>query len=323
MIVAGILMYVFGIIGNILNICVFTKWCRSKKKPKYSYCCRTSNSSLYLLGSSIANLIVIIYPLSTRILLDGYKYHVKESNAFLLCKLRYFILHTFDLTSLTCVCLAMFDRYLISSREVRLRKLITTRRRAKLIILFLICLFGLHNIPIIKYYGVSKAGYCTISSSIYSYYYLYTFQILLHGIIPIIFLSVFGFLTLKQLRIISRRKNHYGMMNSDKQLSRMLLLLSLAIILSSIPYCIEQSYYVLFNKNDRNQISYFFLYHVVCSILFYTNPVSGFYIYYISTRSFRIQIHQILCPRRNLDYVAFYQIKSVATTTISLHESIA
>ncbi|CAF1521355.1 unnamed protein product, partial [Rotaria sordida] len=105
MIVAGILMYVFGIIGNILNICVFTKWCRSKKKPKYSYCCRTSNSSLYLLGSSIANLIVIIYPLSTRILLDGYKYHVKESNAFLLCKLRYFILHTFDLTSLTCVCL--------------------------------------------------------------------------------------------------------------------------------------------------------------------------------------------------------------------------
>ncbi|CAF1473051.1 unnamed protein product [Rotaria sordida] len=302
MIVAGILMYVFGIIGNILNICVFTKWCRSKKKPKYSYCCRTSNSSLYLLGSSIANLIVIIYPLSTRILLDGYKYHVKESNAFLL---------------------SMFDRYLISSREVRLRKLITTRRRAKLIILFLICLFGLHNIPIIKYYGVSKAGYCTISSSIYSYYYLYTFQILLHGIIPIIFLSVFGFLTLKQLRIISRRKNHYGMMNSDKQLSRMLLLLSLAIILSSIPYCIEQSYYVLFNKNDRNQISYFFLYHVVCSILFYTNPVSGFYIYYISTRSFRIQIHQILCPRRNLDYVAFYQIKSVATTTISLHESIA
>ncbi|CAF4279767.1 unnamed protein product [Rotaria sordida] len=172
--------------------------------------------------------------------------------------------------------LAMLDRYLISSREVRLRKLITTRKRAKLIILFLICLFGLHNIPIIKYYGASKAGYCTISSSIYSYYYLYTFQILLH-----------------------------------------------AIILSSIPYCIEQSYYVLFNKNDRNQISYFFLYHVVCSILFYTNPVSGFYIYYISTRSFRIQIYQILCPRRNLHYVAFYQIKSVATTTISLHESIA
>ncbi|CAF0853190.1 unnamed protein product [Rotaria sordida] len=302
MIVAGILMYVFGIIGNILNICVFTKWCRSKKKPQYSYCCRTSNSSLYLLGSSIANLIVIIYPLSTRILLDGYKYHVKESNAFLL---------------------SMLNRYLISSREVRLRKLITTRKRAKLIILFLICLFGLHNIPIIKYYGVSKAGYCTISSSIYSYYYLYTFQILLHGIIPIIFLSVFGFLTLKQLRIISRRKNHYGMMNSDKQLSRMLLLLSLAIILSSIPYCIEQSYYVLFNRNDRYQTSYFFLYHVVCSILFYTNPVSSFYIYYISTRSFRIQIYQILCPRRNLHYVAFYQIKSVATTTISLHESIA
>ncbi|CAF4945558.1 unnamed protein product [Rotaria sp. Silwood1] len=322
MIFAGILIYVFGSIGNILNICVFTKWCRSKKKSKYSHCCRTSNSSLYLLGSSISNLIVIIYPLLTRILLDGYEYHIKESNAFLICKLRYYILHTFDLTSLTCVCLATFDRYLISSREVRLRKLITTRKRAKSIILLTICLFGLHDIPIIKYYGVSTTGICTIVSRIYLYYYLYIFQIFLHGIIPIIFLSVFGILTLKQLRIISRRKNHYGMINSDKQLSRMRLLLSLAIILSSIPYCIEQTYYVLFNGNNRKHTSYFFLYHIACSILFYTNPVSSFYIYYISTRSFRIQVHKILFSRKNLDLVVFYQIKPITTTTISLRESI-
>ncbi|CAF3151593.1 unnamed protein product [Rotaria sp. Silwood2] len=321
MIFAGILMYVFGSVGNILNICVFTKWCRLTKKSKYSHCCRTSNSSLYLLSSSISNLIVIIYPLLTRILLDGYEYHIKESNALLICKLRYYILNTFDLTSLTCVCLATFDRYLISSREVRLRKLITTKKQAKSIILLVICLFGLHAIPIIKYYGVSTEGICIIESNIYLYYYLYTFQIFLHGIIPIIFLSVFGLLTLKQLKIISRRKNHYGMINSDKQLSRMLLLLSLAIILSSIPYCIEQCYYVLFNGNNRNQKSYFFLYHVLCSVLFYTNPVSSFYIYYISTRSFRRQVHEILFPRRNLDYAVFYQIKPLATTTISLRES--
>src|SRR5271167_2546908 len=98
MIFAGIIMYVFGSIGNILNICVFTIWSRSKKPSnKYShYSCR-SNSSLYLLASSISNLIVILYPLFTRIMLDGYNYDINESNVIILCKFRYYILHTFDL----------------------------------------------------------------------------------------------------------------------------------------------------------------------------------------------------------------------------------
>ncbi|CAF0737534.1 unnamed protein product [Adineta steineri] len=312
MIYAGIIMYIFGSIGNILNIYVFTIWSRTKKTSnKHSHSCRTNNSSLYLLVSSISNLIVILYPLFTRIMLDGYEYHITKHNVFIICKLRYYILHTCDVISLTCICLATFDRYLISSRKVRLRKLSTTRKQTKLILLFIICLFGIHSIPIFKYYSVSKTGYCTIISTIYLYYYLYTFQIFLHGIIPIIFLSVFGILTFKQLRIISKRKNHYGTMNFDKQLSRMLLLISLAIILSSIPYCIEQSYLVLFKKNNRQYKSYFRLYHVACSILYYTNPVTSFYIYYISTRSFRLQIHKMFCCTRNTHLVIVYRVKPI------------
>jgi hypothetical protein len=303
----GIIMYIFGTIGNLLNICVFTIWCR-RKKPSNRH--HTSNSSLYLLVSSISNLLVILYPLLTRILLDGYKYQITNRNVFFVCNLRYYILHTFDLLSLSCICLATFDRYLITSREARLRKLNPTKKRTKLILFFLLCLFVFHSIPILIYYDVSITGHCTIVSSIYLYYYLYTFQIFLHGIIPIIFLSIFGILTLKQLQIISKRKNHHlERFQSDKQLSRMLLMISLAIILSSIPYCIEQSYYVLFNGNNRSQTSFFFLFHVTCSILFYTNPVSNFYIYYISTRNFRMQVHRIVLCRRTIHYTVFYQIK--------------
>jgi len=313
----GIIMYVFGTIGNLLNIYVFTIWCRQNKSSN-RYC--TSNSSLYLLVSSISNLLVILYPLLTRILLDGYKYDITAENVFFVCNLRYYILHTFDLISLSCICLATFDRYLITSREARLRQLNPTKKRTKLILFFLICLFGFHSIPILKYYDVSERGYCIIISPIYLYYYLYTFQILLHGFIPIIFLSIFGTLTFKQLRIISKRKSPCQNFQSDKQLSRMLLMISLAIILSSIPYCIEQSYYVLFNENNRQQTSLFFLYHVTCSILFYTNPVSSFYIYYISTRNFRMQVHQILLCRRTVHYAVFYQIKLITITKQSAKE---
>ncbi|CAF1485313.1 unnamed protein product [Adineta steineri] len=138
MIYAGIIMYLFGSIGNILNIWVFTIWSRSPKRSQKHYRhSQTSNSSLYLLASSVANLFVIIYPLLTRIMFDGYHYRVTDKNVFILCKLRFYVLHTFDLISLICICMATFDRYLVSSRKVRLRKLSTRRQRTKLIIVFI------------------------------------------------------------------------------------------------------------------------------------------------------------------------------------------
>ena len=109
---------------------------------------------------------------------------------------------------MTCVCLAILDRYLISSREVRLRRLSGTKKQTKLIILLIICLFVLHGIPMIFYYEISNVGTCIISSRIYFYYYLYVIQIFLHGIFPISFLSIFGLLTYKQLKIIQGNFNN-------------------------------------------------------------------------------------------------------------------
>ena len=105
----------------------------------------------------------------------------------MLCKLRYYCLHTFDLISLACLCMATFDRYLISSREVRLRQMSATKRGTKLIILLIICLIGIHSIPIGISYTASVSGQCFVNSTIYTYYYRYVFQIILHGIIPMIF----------------------------------------------------------------------------------------------------------------------------------------
>ncbi|CAF2586892.1 unnamed protein product [Rotaria sp. Silwood2] len=314
MIIFGIIMCIFGLIGNFLNICVFAIWSRSRKKSnRYNNCNRTSNSSLYLFASSFANLIIIIYPLFTRILFDGYQYRVTKTNVIILCKLRYYILHTFDLISLTCICMATFDRYLLSSRKVRLRQMSTERQRTKLIILFIIILVGSHSIPLIIYYNVSNIGQCIIVSVRYSYYYLYVFQISLHGIIPISFLSIFGLLTFRQLRIITKH-NPSNHLNGDRQLARMLLLMSIAIILSSIPNCIEQIYDVLVADDNYEYSSKFFLYHVISSILYYTNPVTSFYVFYISTPNFRIQVRNLVVNNRHTDYIIRNSTFSRSTT---------
>ena len=317
-------MYIFGSIGNILNIWVFVIWSRPPRRShKHNRSNHTSNSSLYLLVSSISNLIVILYPLLTRIMFDGYQYRVTTNNIFILCKLRFYILHTCDSISLICICMATFDRYLISSRKVRLRKLSTRRQQTKLIILFIVFLIGLHALPIAIFFEISSTGQCTILSPVYLYYYLYTFQIFLHGIFPIVFLSIFGFLTFRQLKNLTNQtgqqqnyhhRHRYRTSNSGKQLTRMLLLISMAIILSCIPYSIEQCITVMFLNDDRLKSSKFFLYHVISHILYYTNPVSSFYIYYISTPNFRIQLQRILFCRNRVQYVVYYRVKTVASS---------
>ena len=154
----------------------------------------------------------------------------------------------------------------------------------------IICINIIHSIPNGIYFDVSNNGQCIISSKIYLYYYLWIFQIILHSFIPIIFLTVLSLLTLKQLNKVKQIKR-----NNDKQLSRMLLLISLAIVLSSIPYCIEHIYYVMISDYRSSLIN---LFHVISSILFYINPVYSFYIYYVSTPNFRKEVHKlIICSR--------------------------
>ncbi|CAF1246449.1 unnamed protein product [Adineta steineri] len=288
MIILGMIMYIFGTIGNIFNILIFLRWSRLQKKSQGK-----CNSSLYLFVSSISNLIIIIYPLLTRIIFDGFEYSVTKETVFILCKFRYYILHTFDLISLTCICLATLDRYLISSRKVRLRQKIIIRKRAEQLILFIIILIAFYCIPIAIFFDVSNNGRCAIYSPKFLYYYFWIFQICLHSIIPIIFLTILGTLTYKQLRKMKRTKR-IRTLNSNKQLSRMLLLMCIAIVLSSIPYCIEHIYFVMTPNDPLERTSYIFLYHVITSILFYTNPVTSFYVFFISTPNFRRHIRQLI-----------------------------
>ncbi|UJR34268.1 hypothetical protein I4U23_021672 [Adineta vaga] len=308
MIIAGIIMLIFGSIGNLLNIYVFIIWCRPRTtSTDHHHVNQTNNSSLYLLASSISNLIVILYPLLTRIIFDGFNYLVSPNQVIILCQLRFFILHTFDLISLTYFCMATFDRYLITSRNAHLRNLSTTKHRTIQIILIIFLLFSLHNIPVAIFFHVSPTGHCDISSTGYLYYYLYAIQILFHGIIPIIFLSIFGTLTFQHLK----KLQIHGHLNVDKQLSRMLLLMSTAIIISSIPYCIEQIYYVMFSRNNTEPSSLFFLLHVISSILFYTYPVSSYYIYFISTPHFRHEIKRLFRCNQHIHLRIHNQIHTI------------
>ncbi|CAF0843151.1 unnamed protein product [Adineta ricciae] len=314
LIIVGIIMIVLGLIGNLLNIFVFTIWSRPRQRINHTlFNNRTTNSSIYLLISSLVNLIIIGYPFTTRILFDGYQYHVTRNAVIPLCKLRYYSLHTFNTISLTCVCMATFDRYLISSRNVRLRHMSTTRQGTKCVIFMIVLLNLLHGIPIAIYYDVSEDGQCYVTSRTYLYYYRYTFQIILHGILPVTFFSLFGILISKQMKEMKVRKVRNKSMNVDKQLLRMLLLISITIVLSSVSYSCENIYYLIFVDSDRQQTGWVLFAHNICSLLFYTNSVGSFYIYSISTRNFRCQVRKLFRWRTNGHHTQNYRMKTVTS----------
>jgi hypothetical protein len=316
MIIIGIIMYIFGLIGNVLNICVFTIWSRPRRTGNENNLNnRTGNSCLYLLTTSIANLILIIYPLLIRILVDGYENLVTENTSFILCKFRYYILQTSLIISLICTCMATFDRYLITSRSVHLRQLSTSRQVTIKIIFIIFILCCLHSIPIAIYYDKSSIGDCTIISIIYSNYYLYFVIICIYGIFPICFLFIFGRLTYKQLINLKQRNNN-GNLNINKQLSKMLLFQMISLVFSYIPYCVQNVYFSKFVNKNIYPTSFNLLFKIITIILFYVNPVTSFYIFYISTPNFRHQIKKLFLCKQN--HIINNQVHTI-TQTPDLH----
>jgi hypothetical protein len=80
----------------------------------------------------------------------------------------------------------------------------------------------------------------------------------------------------------------------DKQLSRMVLLQCIAIVFSSIPNCIQEIHFSVFPEKNQYPSSYILLCRIIAIILFYTNPIINFYIFFISTPDFRLQIKKKL-----------------------------
>ncbi|CAF1172144.1 unnamed protein product [Rotaria sp. Silwood1] len=89
--------------------------------------------------------------------------------------------------------------------------------------------------------------------------------------------------------------------NSDKQLSRMLLLLCITILMASIPYSMENIYSVFFIDFTQKLSSYARVFNYTSIILFFTDEVLSFYVFFLSTPNFRQEVKKIiLC--KNCDY---------------------
>jgi hypothetical protein len=188
-----------GIIGNILNILVFTR------RTFHNNICAT-----YFLASTIFDSLVIIAGLLSR-LLNGFGTDPSQSSA-ILCKLRFFTTVFAGYTAAWFISLACVERYLSSSTNVHRRQLITMKRAylsMAFIISFGFIIFGeqFYCININQQLlGAPQSCYqlqtniqCQIVDSL--------MQFLFEILTPTLMMIIFGFLTFKNVRQSRRRIN--------------------------------------------------------------------------------------------------------------------
>ncbi|CAF1237288.1 unnamed protein product [Rotaria magnacalcarata] len=280
----GISMFIFGLIGCLWNMLIFRH-----------YSIRLSSCCVYMLISALASLIQLIFGLLIRIISEGFQLDWTLSN-IAWCKIRNYITFCASSISLSCNVWATIDRFLSTCHQIKWRSF-NSVYIAKGVCLLTTIIWMLAGIPNLIYIQpMQTRRTCASSSFVWSTVSTYVFNLLGYGICPWLFMSIFGLLTLKNVRRNrSQRINPIPatfltrMARIDNQLTSVLLFQIIVTIISSMPYCIQRIYDSLTEKviktEYRRAQEYLFL--QIVRLLFYFNYISMFYLSYLSSSIFR------------------------------------
>ncbi|CAF4306889.1 unnamed protein product [Adineta steineri] len=133
----GFIVFCIGMIGNILNITIFT----SLKTF------RQTSAAFYMTVTSGVNIFQLVVGLLSRIMITGYNIDPTKTSSFI-CKARQFTLITTMLIAFTCMCFAVIDQYL--SLTSSWRHFCTVKIASRLVIIAFLVWF-LHGITIFLY----------------------------------------------------------------------------------------------------------------------------------------------------------------------------
>jgi hypothetical protein len=246
----SIFIFIFGIIGNSLNILVLSQ-----------RTLRSNPSAVFFLASSIAGIIVILSGLISR-MMSGFGADLTLTVDWI-CKIRNVILYASRTLVLWMIVLATIDRWLSSSVAVNMRQLSSLKnaRRSMFIIFIYTCLI---NAPILFCYeagltGVLRGCYGSTRACRLTTDLIYAFGTTL---LPLSLMIVFGLLTIRNVRHIQSRvrivtgsvlsfenrnvatKSHGQTQakKTNRQLLKMLLVQVTLLFLLTSPHATEKVY---------------------------------------------------------------------------------
>ena len=282
----GVPMFIAGIINNILNLLTFV-FIPQFNKP---------SNSIFLLASFLGSQVNLITAFLPQLI-----HRISESDplshSVILCKLRWFLGPLSRTFALHCICFAAINQYLLTSRSVRLRQLMTRRRAALTSLIVLGYETGL-SIPSTLFYThfTSSANITTCTSKDPTFaVYTAHLAIVTYSLIPIIVLSICSILTWRNLR-----SNLVRQRDLEQSLARMLLAQIVMILLTSIANVINQMYF--FYTRTVPKTSLRLAQESVASSIFtlfgFSAHSISFYVYALASKAFRQNIRSFIDLKR-------------------------
>jgi hypothetical protein len=280
---------IFAVLGNIGNVFLVIHFSRQRQNA----------CTIYIISSAIGNSVYLTC--SCLIEVFPVDYNDKTLSAFAQCKLRIYILNVIGQIPKTMIVLAFIERFMMTNKRATIRAFCTLKR-AKCLIFFSIIFWFVFNIhiPIMQTIINGKCVKVGIYSTIYTVY-----VIIFVGSIPTIIMSIFGYLTYRNMRQVHVQPIGYNRIdakNSIRRLDRDLLIIIISEVLVYIvtatlfPLILLEmmiSRYVISNKSVQySQLESFIL--TIAYFLLFINSAIPFYIYLIASKSFSRDFKQLI-----------------------------
>jgi hypothetical protein len=200
-----IFIYIFGIIGNFLNVLVLAQ------RPL-----RSNPSAVFFITTSIAGLVAIVSGLTSR-MMSGFAVDLTLTVNWI-CVIRNYVLYSARTVALWMIALAAIDRWFSSNVDVNLRQMskMKNAQRSILVVLIFACLI---NGPIIYCYKADVTG--ALRGCYGSTYVCSVLTDLIYAVIttvlPLLLMVIFGLLTIRNVRHTRNRIQDMTMVSMSYQ----------------------------------------------------------------------------------------------------------
>ena len=303
---AGPILIAIGTISCLLNLLVFTQ--NTLRKNPCTIC---------LIAVNIVNLASFYLTPLSLVLSSGYNID-PSANSLQLCRFRFYIGFALAVWESSCLILASIDRTLVTSPNATTRKR-STRRLAITSIICTGLFWAIFHIHTWIYVQMVQYGpdyfVCYYQPGAYTTFITY-YSLLLNGIIPPLFMFIFGCWTVRNIRQVRHATRHSGSTHSvivvigrpqivqskDQQLIRMLLVEIGTFILCKSPVTIFYIYQEVTKYNEKSteqQMTEQYVLSVTYFVYFIENAVSC-YMNIVVSKTFRAELKRIFLNVRQL-----------------------
>ena len=279
----GLVIFIFGTIGNFSNIFIFMR----------IHSLSNLASSWLLLASFVGSQCVLSTGVLSRSIF-GISGIDPLVSSVIWCKIRWILGPLGGSTALTCIALAAIDRYFITSRKISQHRWITAQR-ARYMIAIVVLLWLSTLLPNAVYY---IAPACSIKDPIYALYQR-IFSLITYSLLPLFVLAVFSALTWFNLRNINTRAIRLNRI--QRQVNKMMIAQIGVVLLTSVPNILLQIYMWSSSMMVKSslRVAQEGLSVAILSMLGFVTHAATFYVYLIASRKYRETAKTILFRCQN------------------------